>query len=36
LGNAFGHKHSWLIHDPQGFYALLLKFLPHVTTVISA
>jgi hypothetical protein len=31
-----GHEHSWLIHGLQDFYALLLKFLPHVMTVISA
>jgi hypothetical protein len=36
LGTAFGHSHSWLTHGPQGFYALLLKFLPHVITVICA
>jgi hypothetical protein len=27
---------SWLIHGLQGSYSLLLKFLPHVITVISA
>jgi hypothetical protein len=36
LGNAFGHSHSWVKHGLQSFYALLLKFLPHVITVISA
>jgi hypothetical protein len=27
---------SWLIHGLQDSYALFLKFLPHVITVISA